>query len=304
VALVIVGFDPVMELMSIREGMLEEQRTGPAEIVLTAVLAYRSMEAANADLRVLVERLSGRLSALSSDRRPGHRPGSKGQPSGEQRTAVGQPSGRPSDSRPALRASDSELRSQSMIKDLGNASEVEGEEDQDLSAAAARARANGRPSGQPSDKHKDSRPDSRDDDRPDEEQADREDGALRALMAATWDGLGGTHTSGTYKHRMGQLIPLLRKLAGEQGKDPSVLWADAVGRFKSDPDARRKRLGLAVLCAQFDRWVYDVDPVSRAVAAPASQAEHQAEYERQQAERGEPTREYEPGAAAGQEAAF
>lgn len=253
------GMDLVLELIAIREGFLEEDRHGPADTVLGLIVGVRALESENADLRERVAQLSGAPSGRSSSVRPARGGRSSG------RSSSVRPDGRP-DGRPGSRASEL-LRS----SDQDKASEGQDSESGsvlDLNAEAAHARANGRPSSDAWTNALDDCLDGRPDEHVDEDPDERANAALRAQMASVWDGIGGRQTSGSYRYRMGQLIPLLQKLAGEHGKEPIALWSEAVGRFKADPEARRKRLGLPVLCAQFERWIYDVEPKAPAPADP------------------------------------
>ena len=80
--------------------------------------------------------------------------------------------------------------------------------------------------------------------------------SVRVAMADVWDGCGGYSVSGTYRHALGELEPLLTRLAAEQGLEPLELLRQAMGRFKSDESVRRKRLGLGTFISQFEQWCW------------------------------------------------
>lgn len=95
---------------------------------------------------------------------------------------------------------------------------------------------------------------------PDEGRPDEGDRALLTALTGAWDGMGGAHTSGSYRGRLREKIPQLRMLAARAGSEPEAMFAAAVRRFKADHAVRAKRYGLPVLLAQLEQWVDDVPP--------------------------------------------
>lgn len=76
----------------------------------------------------------------------------------------------------------------------------------------------------------------------------------RAIGSA-WDGVGGTSLGPSDIARLQRVRPLLDRLARERGKEPAILFAEAVARFKADPDTRRtSNVKLSVLCSQLENW--------------------------------------------------
>lgn len=92
---------------------------------------------------------------------------------------------------------------------------------------------------------------------------------LIASLAGCWDGVGGVSTSGSMRSRIGEVLPLIAKLAAERGVEPVALFQRTCNRFKADPVVQSKRFGLRVLLSQVDQWVDDVKPPPPSGAAPA-----------------------------------
>jgi hypothetical protein len=83
---------------------------------------------------------------------------------------------------------------------------------------------------------------------------------LIASLAGCWDGVGGVSTSGSMRSRIGEVLPLIAKLAAERCVDPTALFQRTCDRFKADPVVQSKRFGLRVLLSQVEQWVDDVKP--------------------------------------------
>jgi hypothetical protein len=91
---------------------------------------------------------------------------------------------------------------------------------------------------------------------------------LIAALAGCWDGVGGVSTSGSMRSRIGEVLPLIAKLADARSLDPQQLFQRACDRFKADPVVKAKRFGLRVLLSQLEQWVDDAPAMPTASGAP------------------------------------